>query len=186
MASTKARVRKFATEVTHCLCHPTWGMGGWVRKLKVRKQFGGGLTGLPVAFKEKCPKCSKARDNLSLKFGPGLTAEDNLLPKLRKKLKKCCAKEFQSTARRAAVAGLFDSRAAKKRRKQDSTARLEGRVAALEAQLASTKKDLAAERQSMAKAKKKADYESHAAHVQDGEPDHHQLDGAACGFVDAV
>ena len=163
MASTKTRVTRAAGDVTHCLPPDM----KWVKTLKVQKLFGSNLTGLRATFKEKCPKCSKARDNVSLKFGPGLTVEDNLLPKLRKKLRKCCAKEFQSAARRAAIDGIFDPRAAKKRRRQDSTARLEGRVAALQAELASTKKELAAARKSATKQAKKADYESRAVEFDD-------------------
>ena len=145
MASTETSVTKAGGDVTHCL--PTDMK--WVKTLKVRKVYGNGMAGLRAKFMEKCPKCSKPRAEVNCKYAKGLTVEEDLLPNLRIKLSKCCAKEFQSAARRAAADGIFDPRAAKKRRRQDSTARLERRVTELQAELASTKKKLAAARKSV-------------------------------------
>ena len=66
-------------------------MAPWAQRLVIRKKSGN-WTGLEITFKERCRTCDKPREEVKATFKKGLTVERDLLPKLRKKLDKCCAR----------------------------------------------------------------------------------------------
>ena len=78
-------------------------MAPWAQRLVIRKKSGN-RTGLEITFKERCPTCDKPREEVKATFKKGLTVERDLLPKLRKKLDKCCGKVFAAAERNGVAA----------------------------------------------------------------------------------
>lgn len=119
-------------------------------------------TGLNVVFQKPCPGCSKTRCDIKCNFEEGLTVEGDLLPLLRKKLNKCCGKEFAQDAYLRNFSNLMNRKGVKRRKLTADLNSANARIAALEAKLATQNIQFGQARRQATMYKNALDYQSRA------------------------